>query len=64
MKVKVKKGSTVHTKDGKTHKQGEVLEVGKGISQEEYEWQRTKFERYEKEDIKFNKALKDQLDKR
>jgi co-chaperonin GroES (HSP10) len=64
MRVKVKRGLIVHTKDGKTHKQGEVLEVGKGISQEEYEWQRTKFERYEKEDIKFNKALKDQPDKR
>ena len=64
MRVKVKKGSTVQTKDGKTHKQGEILEVGKGISMEEYQSQRTKFERDEKKDPTFDKAFKDQPDKR
>ncbi|HEX3036960.1 MAG TPA: hypothetical protein VHT73_17875 [Thermodesulfobacteriota bacterium] len=64
MKVKVKKGSTVQTKDGKTHKEGEVLEVGKDISKEEYESQKAKFEQEEKKDPTFDKAFKDKPDKK
>jgi len=76
MKVKVKKGSTFQTKDGKTHKEGEVLEVGKGISKEEYESHMAKFEQEghegherhegqkEKKDATFDKAFDDKADKR
>jgi hypothetical protein len=78
MKVKVKKGSTFQTKDGKTHKEGEVLEVGKSISKEEYESHRAKFEQEgheghgherheghkEKKDAPLDKAFEDKADKR
>lgn len=70
MKVKVKKGSTFQTKDGKTHKEGEVLEVGKSISKEEYESHRAKFEQEghegqkEKKDATFDKAFDDKAGKR
>ncbi len=64
MKVTVKKGSTIHTKEGKTHKEGEVLEVGKDISKEEYESQKAKFEQEEMEDPTFDEAFEDQPDER
>ena len=64
MRVKVKKGSTVQTNDGKTHREGEILEVGKGISKEEYESQKAKFEQEEIEDTTFDEAFEDQPDER
>jgi hypothetical protein len=65
MKVKVKRGSSFQTKDGKTHREGEVLEVGKHISREEYDSHKSEFEHMdEKKDTGFDEAFEDRAEKR